>query len=183
MSNESLIQKDWPHAPMHRLDSRGIYMVTAATLHKEHLFADNQKLTFFENSLLLLAKQYGWHLEAWAVFSNHYHFVGRNHDDSTNLRKFLKHFHADTARELNRLDQKAGRTVWFNFWDTKLTYEKSYLARLAYVHQNPVKHGLVLKANQYHWCSAAWFERTANPAMVKTIYGFKFDKLNVQDDF
>ena len=99
------------------------------------------------------------------------------------MKKFLKHLHADTARELNQIDNEAGRTVWFNFWDTKLTYEKSYLARLNYVHQNPVTHGLVAMANQYQWCSAAWFERTASPAMRKTIYGFKIDKLNVKDDF
>jgi putative transposase len=73
--------------------------------------------------------------------------------------------------------------VWFNFWDTKLTYERSYLARLSYVHRNPVKHGLVMVANQYQWCSAAWFERIGTPAMIKTIYGFKIDALNVQDDF
>ena len=70
-----------------------------------------------------------------------------------------------------------------NFWETRLTYEKSYLARLNYVHQNPVKHKLVLIANQYPWCSAGWFERTARPAQVKTIYGFKTDKQKVLDDY
>jgi hypothetical protein len=39
--------------------------------------------------------------------------------------------------------------VWYNFRDTRLTYEKSYLARLNYVYQNAVKHGLVPVANQY----------------------------------
>ena len=73
--------------------------------------------------------------------------------------------------------------MWFNFWDTKLTYERSYLARLNHVHQNAVKHGLVRVANQYLWCSAAWFERVVSPAMVKTIYSFKIDKLQIQDDF
>ena len=81
------------------------------------------------------------------------------------------------------MDDKIGRTVWFNFWDTKLTYERSYFARLNYVHQNPVKHGLVSMANQYPWCSAAWFERTASPAAVKTIYGLKTDYLEIYDSF
>jgi putative transposase len=54
---------------------------------------------------------------------------------------------------------------------------------LNYVHQNPVKHGLVAIANQYRWCSAAWFERTATRAQVETIYRFKIDKLNVHDDY
>ena|ERR1700730_16057300 len=96
---------------------------------------------------------------------------------------FLKHLHSNTARELNRIDDSTGRQVWYNFWDTKLTFERSYLARLNSVHQNPVKHGLVMVANQYPWCSAAWFERTASPAAVKTIYSFKTDKLKIDDDY
>jgi len=57
------------------------------------------------------------------------------------------------------------------------------MSRLNYVHQNPVKHGLVLVANQYRWCSAGWLERTASPAMVKTVFRFKTDRLKVLDDF
>jgi hypothetical protein len=37
-------------------------MVTAATLHKNHLFADAGKLTLLEHGLLSLAKQYQWQL-------------------------------------------------------------------------------------------------------------------------
>ena len=76
-----------------------------------------------------------------------------------------------------------GRQVWHNFWETKLTYEKSYLVRLNYVHQNPVKHGLVQFASQYPWCSAGWFERTARAAQVKTIYSLKLDKVKVYDEY
>jgi REP-associated tyrosine transposase len=117
------------------------------------------------------------------VFSNHYHFVARNNNEDHRLKRLLSHLHADTARALNRLDNAAGRTVWFNFWDTKLTFERSYLARLNYVHQNPVKHGLVTIANHYRWCSAAWFERIASPAAVKMIYSFKTDSINLDDDY
>jgi len=37
----------------------------------------------------------------------------------------------------------------YEFWDTRLTFEKSWLARLNYVHQNAVKHELVSIANEY----------------------------------
>ena len=158
-------------------------MVTAATLHKRPLFNSPQKLDQLERELLKLAKEYAFQLNAWTVFPNHYHFVGRAEQESSNLRVFLSHLHSNTARELNRTDGTTGRRVWYNFWDTKLTYERSYFARLNYVHQNPVKHGLVATANQYRWCSAAWFERTAAPAIVKTIYGFKIDKLQIADDY
>ena len=52
-----------------------------------------------------------------------------------------------------------------------------------YVHKNAVKHGLVSEANQYSWCSARWFERTATRAQVKTIYSFKYDQVNERDDY
>src|SRR3989442_3840035 len=88
-----------------------------------------------------------------------------------------------TAKWTNKLDDAMGREVWHNFWETRLTYKRSDLARLNYVHQNPVKHGLVAVANQYLWCSAGWFARTPRPSQIPTIYGFKIDKLKGLDDY
>ena len=175
--------KDWPHAPVHRIGSSGVYMVTGATLYKNHLFTTEEKLSLLENSLLSLSKQYHWQLEAWAVFVNHYHCVVRSEPDAAPLDNFLHHLHSDSARKLNSLDDSAARRVWYNFWETKLTFERSYLARLNYVHQNAVKHDLVMVANQYPWCSAGWFERTAPLSAVKTIYSFKIDNLKIYDDY
>ena len=175
--------KDWPHAPVHRLSEHGVYMVTAGTLYKRPLFNTGDKLDLLQRFLLSLSKQSSWQLEAWAVLANHYHFVARGSSQSVPLSDFLHELHSTTAGELNLLEGKKGRSIWYNYWDTRLTFQHSYLARLSYVHRNPVKHGLVPVANQYRWCSAAWFERTASPAQVKTIYRFKIDQLRVQDDF
>ncbi len=174
---------DWPRAPIHRLDTDGVFMITAATLHKNHFFNSSEKLSLLESNLLSLANQYQWQLEAWSIFSNHYHFIARSQPNALDLGDFIKHLHNNTARELNQLDESIGREVWYNFWDTKLTFQHSYLARLNYVHQNPVKHGLVPVANHYRWCSAAWFERVVSAATRKTIYGFKTDKLKIYDEF
>ena len=168
---------------MHRVSEHGTYIVTAGTLYKEHFFRGKERLDYLESKLLELAAEYGWHLEAWAVFSNHYHFVGSSREGSGTLKDFLTELHSVTATEINRQDRKPTRQVWHNFWETKLTYEKSYFARLNYAHQNAVHHGLVTVANQYPWCSAAWFERTATRAQVRTIYSFKTDRITVLDDF
>lgn len=136
-----------------------------------------------EDRLLELAKQYAIVLEAWAIFSNHYHFVAHTTGTENPLSDMIARLHFSTAEEVNRRDQQPLRQVWFNFWETQLTYEKSYLARLNYVHQNAVKHGLVRRANEYHWCSAAWFESKATRTQVKTIYGFKIDRVKIDDDY
>ena len=176
-------KKDWPHAPLHRLGSDGVYMVTGATLYKKIIFSTAEKLTSLENEILTLSKLYCWQLEAWAVFRNHYHMIARGQAGASQLDAYLKHLHCNSARNVNAQDQAAERQVWYNFWETRLTYERSYLARLNYVHQNAVKHGLVTIASNYEWCSAAWFERTASLATVKTIYSFKTDKLKIHDDY
>jgi putative transposase len=174
----------WPHAPLHELSVRGTYIVTSGTYLKAHYFRTRQRLQVLHRGLLSVAVDFGWRLEAWAVFSNHYHFVGHSPvDGADNLSKMLGLLHEKTAKWINRIDAKAGRKVWHNFWETRLTHKRSYLARLNYVHTNPVKHGLVAVANQYPWCSAGWFERRARPAQVKTIYAFKIDKLKVLDDY
>lgn len=176
----------WPHAPEHRLSVRGTYFVTAGTYRRQHHFAGKARLSVLHRGLLKVASDFDWRLEAWAVFSNHYHFVAHspaNADTAESLSLMLGRLHEKTAKWINRIDDTTGRKVWHNYRDTRLTYEKSYLARLNYVHQNAVKHGLVPVASQYPWCSARWFERTATPAQMKTIYGLKTDRLSVPDDF
>ena len=120
------------------------------------------------------------------MFSNHFHFVGhspRNSSEATSLQAVLSQLHESTAKRVNHLDDTPGRRVWYNFRETRLTFQRSYLARLSYVHRNPEKHRLVPVANQYPWCSAAWFEREARPAQVRTIYRFRTDRLESGDDF
>jgi len=176
----------WPHAPTHQLTQRGTYFVTSATYQKAHYFRGAKRLQVLQRGLLTVAEQFGWQLEAWAVFSNHYHFVAHSPvdaADAVSLTPMLSFLHVKTASWINKLDQQSERQVWHNFWDTRLKQQRSYLARLNYVHQNAAKHGLVPLACQYPWCSAAWFERAASPAMVKAIYRFKTDILSGADDF
>jgi len=176
----------WPHAPTHRLGASGTYFVTAGTYLKRHHFRGAARLAVLHRGLLTVARDFGWALEAWAVFSNHYHFVGHSPTEepgAASLSRMLGLLHEKTAKWVNQLDAAPGRHAWHNFRETALTYEKSYLARLSYVHRNAVKHGLVRVASHYLWCSAAWFERTAAGAQVKTIYAFPTDRLNVSDDY
>ena len=86
-------------------------MVTAATLHKENLFADAGKLTLLEHGLLSLAKKYQWQIEAWAVFTNHYHFVAHSPAEggAKSLREIISVLHMKTATWINRLDKTPGR--------------------------------------------------------------------------
>jgi putative transposase len=172
---------DWPHGPLHRLGEAGAYMVTASTYDRRFLLNTPPRLTLVRDMLFELARETGWLLQAWAVLSNHYHFIAQSPHQAETLRPLIQKLHARSAKALNEEDQTPGRRVWFQYWDTLLTYQRSCFARLNYVHQNPVKHGLVRQAEAYPWCSAGWFARTATPAFYRRIRSMATDRLNVLD--
>ncbi len=181
-----VVKTPWPHAPPHWLFTPGVFMVTCGTLDRAHLLDTPARLDLVQDLLFTLAREFGWTLQAWAVLRNHYHFVATSPpgvDGAKSLPRLLGKLHMISAREINRQDDTPGRKVWFQFWESCLTFEKSRLARLRYVHQNAVHHGIVERATDYRWCSAAWFESRAPMAFVKAVRRFKTDQLNVPDDF
>ena len=104
---------NWPHAPRHWLFEPGIYMVTAGTFQKLHHLSTPERRDFFLESLFACAAEFGWQLRAWAVLSNHYHFVAASPPDPATLRRFLGKLHMTAAKQLNEWDGTAGRKVWF----------------------------------------------------------------------
>jgi putative transposase len=172
---------DWPHSPVHRLSEAGAYMVTAATYRRTAIFADERRRDYVRDTLFECAAEFGWDLQAWAVIPNHYHFIAVPRGEPETLHALVRRLHSLTARRVNAADGVRRRRVWFQYWDTHLTYPKSYLARLRYVHENPVRHGLALDATRYPWCSAAWFERSADTAFYRVVRSMPIDRINATE--
>ena len=173
---------DWPHAPLHRFGEAGIYFVTASTLYKQHFFADPPSLDTFQELLFDEAARHGCRLQSWSLFSNHYHLVTAA-DRGPAVRDMIARLHVEAGQFANRRDGATGRRVWFQFRDTQLTFQRSWLARLKYTNENAVHHGLVADAVNYRWCSASWFAASAQPSFVATIRNLKIDRVNVFDEF
>ena len=183
MTPPALPKPPWPHSPLHRFNERGFYIITGATLHKQHFFKNPEDLDLLQSHIIELAEKYGCQLQAWAVFSNHYHLILSTPKDPSTIRKLISHLHSASARSLNKKQDVKGRKVWFQYWDTHLTFQNSYFARLNYVMKNPVKHGLVDDARDYPWCSASWFEKHATKSQCISIANFKTDTVQVIDNF
>ena len=159
-------------------------MVTASTSNKEYFFHTPERLDQLQNLFFSVAREFGWALQAWTMLSNHYHFIASSPQEGANtLPQMIGKLHAVSARELNRQDNMPGRKVWFQYWDSVITFQASHMARLNYVHHNPAHHKVVTDAMTHRWCSAAWFERNAPAAFVKTVKQFKTDRVRVLDNF
>ena len=171
----------WHHAPLHVFVPGRCYMVTSGTLHKQHFFRNDLKM--LSSVLLEMLEHYGWEPRAWAALSNHYHFMAVAPPEENNLSRLLRQLHSRTAREVNRAANVAGRQVWHQYWDKCITFEKSYLARLKYVTNNAVHHGLVQEATHYPYCSASWMHRNCDRGFIRKLESFGCDRLHEPDDY
>jgi len=160
-----------------------MYMVTGAILYNQNLLIENRRKEFVLHTLLERTALFGWNLQAWSILNNHYHFIAQAPENAINLSKFIQQVHSVTAIQFNRWDSTPGRQVWFNYWDSCLTYEKSYLARLHYVHMNSVKHGLANEARDYPFCSYKWFIEQGDEAFRKQVFAQPIGRLKIFDDF
>ncbi len=177
------IFKVYLHNPPHYFIPDAMYMVTGAILYNQHLLRDNRRKEFVLQTLLERAAHLDWRLQAWAILNNHYHFVAKAPKDAMTLRKLIRQFHSITAIQLNKWDQTPGRQIWCNYWDSCLAYERSYLARLHYVHMNPVKHGLVENAIDYPFCSYGWFIEQGDETLKRQVFAQPINRVNVIDNF
>jgi putative transposase len=181
MDNELFVEH--PHTPPHLFKPSSIYFVTGTTALKKPFLAVDLAKENFQNTLFTRSRLLGWQLEAWAILDNHYHFMASAPTDASTLTRLIRVVHSSSANFINKLDKVQGRRVWYNYWDSCITNETSYLARLHYVNMNPVKHGLVEKSEDYPFSSYRWFVETAETKFQKMVFSQPIDHINVHNNF
>jgi putative transposase len=178
-----LERTSWHHAPEHRFVPGLTYMITGATLYHRHFYPTSALLEMLQGQLLELTATCDWQVNVWAVFSDHYHLIGYAGENSWAIRPLIQRMHSQFSLALNLKQGKPGRKVWHQYWDTCLTLSASYYARLNYVINNPVHHGLVSVAANYPYCSAGLVERGWRSAFRRKVQSFKYDRIHGRDDF
>ena len=93
-----------------------------------------------------------YQLGPWVVMANHVHMLVLPNIEANQLLKSLK---GATAREANRLLGRTGEQFWQReTYDHSVRDEKEWSRIARYIEGNPVKAGLVERAEDYTWSSA-----------------------------
>ncbi|MBI1748260.1 MAG: transposase [Acidobacteria bacterium] len=177
------LYKTYTHAPTHYFSSHAVYMVTAGALHREHFIGSDQKKQCVLNDIRHEIERYKWELVAWVILSNHYHMLLRAPEKAATLIRLIKNIHTYSAGKLNKLDDSPSRQVWWNYWDTCITNDRSFYARLNYIHWNPVKHGVVRRPEQYRFSSYNDYYAVDAARTAELEGDYPFDRVQVFDEF
>jgi REP element-mobilizing transposase RayT len=95
-----------------------------------------------------------YELKAFCVMPNHVHTLILAFGEWT-TGQVLQSWKTWTSREANRLLGRTGMAFWAqDYYDRFIRDEAHYLKAVSYLHQNPVKAGLVASAEAWPWSSA-----------------------------
>jgi putative transposase len=98
------------------------------------------------------AEKYGVDILAYCLMSNHVHLVAAP-ANADGLQRVLKPLHMRYAQRVNRANDWTGHLWQGRYFSSAL--DETYLwAAIRYVERNPVRAGMVRKAQNYRWSSA-----------------------------
>ena len=105
-------------------------------------------------------------------------------EDSTTLSQLVNNFHRFTTNWLSKHNIKKVQDKYFhNYWDTCITYEKSYFSRLHYIWYNPVKHGYVGSPEKWKFDSFYFLYEEEMKEIEQIIKTYPIDRMKIDDDF
>ena len=177
--------KTYKHNPPHLFRPNGKYLITGAIYQKRNLLLSDESKTRLIESLRLGFNSRGWKLEEWVVLHNHYHIIAESSENVSTLPAIIQNVHKFTAMWLkkNCKEAKTYKKIWWNYWDTCITYESSYFARLNYLWNNPLKHGVTDCAETWKFGSY-YYRIQEDKSYIEKLYDqYPFDGVNVKDDF
>ncbi|WP_417590133.1 REP-associated tyrosine transposase [Owenweeksia hongkongensis] len=156
----------------------GVYFVSFAVVEWLDVFTRNESKDILVDSLRYCQKNKGMEIFAWCIMSNHAHLVFRAANENK-PEAILGDFKQFTSNQLIRAikdNPKESRKEWlletfrkaalgtsnvknYQFWrhDNKpieIWSNKVISQKIRYVHNNPVKQGLVYRPEDYVYSSA-----------------------------
>jgi len=133
--------------------SRVPHHVTQRGNHRERVFFEPGDREFYLWLLKVYARQHRVEVYAYCLMTNHVHLVVVP-DDSLTMHRALRAVHSQYAQRVNRMAGRCGH-LWQGRYFSSPLDSNYFLNAVRYVELNPVRAGLVTKAEDYEWSSAA----------------------------
>jgi len=161
--------------PRYRADENLPYFCTLTVRDWTPIFIDSRYIDPLIESLRYCRAHKALELFAFVVMPNHLHLIAAAPDLHAVMRDY-KRFTSRTIHDRLIADQRTTILKWlnsaaqsarrdrdeFSFWDDgfhpEALYSPDVLAqKLRYLHDNPVRKGLVASPQDWHYSSARWY--------------------------
>lgn len=122
--------------------------------HGSIFLGEPDRLAFLE-LLKVVKREFGLRVYAWTLAANHFHLLVET--PNANLSAAMKRLIQGHSRSFNARHRRTGH-VFENRYKCRLVEKDRYLLDLVrYIHQSPVKSGLVKRVADFPWSSHALY--------------------------
>lgn len=135
-----------------RLEFSGaLYHVTSRGDRREAIYEDDLDREQFLDVLAAVVERFNWRVHAYCLMGNHYHLLVETPDG--NLSKGMRQLNGVFTQQSNRRHRRVGHLFQGRF-KAILVQKQAYLLEVArYVVLNPVRAGMVRRAQDWPWSS------------------------------
>lgn len=130
-----------------------VYFITTCTYRRLPILAHDDAFAITLEELATSARKYAWSVGRYVVMPDHLHFfcTAKSDADSKPLERFVGKFKEWSAKRL-RHDLEIPAPIWQSeFFDHLLRTNESHAEKWLYVRENPVRAGLVEKAEDWRF--------------------------------
>ena len=154
-----------PTPKIHNIPN-GVYFLTCSIVNKMDIFTYKEFFDIIINSLSFCIEEKGLMLHGYVIMPNHLHLIASNENNLANvirdfkrftavkiieqLIKFKRHYILNLLKFVVKQKSKQQHQVWIHAnYAEGIENPEFFLQKLNYIHNNPVKRGLVTL--QEHW--------------------------------
>jgi len=149
------------HHPPHVFIDNEIYFLTARIFESKPILIDARKDELL-NFITRLFLENHYNIFAYVILENHYHILFRI-SNAKLFPKIINKLHGSLSYKWNKDEESSGRKIFQNYWDYCIRNERDFWTHFNYIHQNPIKHGLVRNLGdlkEYKYCSyKQWLDK------------------------
>ena len=121
-------------------------------INKEYIFYNNEYIKQYLKIIEKYKKDFNFTIIAYCIMNNHAHFLVYT-EEIQELSKFVQKTNLVYSKMYNNKEHRCG-VLFRNKYQAEPIYDVKYLANcINYIHQNPVKAGIVSKCEDYKYSS------------------------------
>lgn len=139
----------------------GVYHLIARGNEQKAIFRDDWDRAIYLDRLADCRRRFGFFLYAYCLMDNHLHLAIER--GSTPVSRIMHNLQSFYGQRFNRRHDRVGHLFQGRYKAFLVEKERYLLALLRYIHDNPVKAGLVAQAADYRWSSGRCFEKGSGP--------------------
>ncbi|OYX25467.1 MAG: transposase [Flavobacteriales bacterium 32-35-8] len=177
----------------------GLYFVSFAVVGWLDVFTRNEYKDLILESLAFCQKNKGMEIHAWCIMTNHVHLIFRSIENekpelllgdfkrftSRSITKAIQENPKESRKEFlldffNNEAVKTSNTTNFQFWrhdnnPIELWSNEVIQQKIDYIHNNPVKEGIVFRPEDYKYSSAP--DYAGEKGLLDAICVFQYFKI------